>query len=262
MAEKNRHSERAIEIKSDLTYDITCLCLPEILLICSDATALSVTVVSVYEGMFARRTRHKPGLQINAPAIHPNTLPPKHHSLLQPRLPNICRLRGPGVGGMATSPLPSRGSSTWGQKKGDNWGKAGENFARRGLTHSPWPFKEIRDSACGICGSCMTCAPRMMLHPCHGRLPCHTWGASDVMGESALQTAPSQERRRAKRRRHPLCTGVHRSHSHRKMPPPPPAVDDHHPQATAKPAGVAPRGGGDCSGGTWVSCGAVLTATP
>ena len=60
-------------------------------------------------------------------------LTPKHHSLLQPRLPHPCRARGPRVGRMATSPLPSQGSPTQGQKmgnRGDNWGKIGEIFAR------------------------------------------------------------------------------------------------------------------------------------
>ena len=67
-----------------------------------------------------RRARHP-----NQCSIHPNALPPKHHSLLQPRLPNPCRLGGPRVGGMAPLPLPSRGSPTRGQKmgkKGGNWG--------------------------------------------------------------------------------------------------------------------------------------------
>ena len=34
----------------------------------------------------------------------------KHHSVLRPRLPDPCRLGGPRVGGVATSPLPSPGS--------------------------------------------------------------------------------------------------------------------------------------------------------
>ena len=54
---------------------------------------------------------------------------PKHHALLQPKLPDPCGLGGPRVGGMATLPLPSRGSPTRGQKmgkKGDNRGERGE----------------------------------------------------------------------------------------------------------------------------------------
>ena len=59
---------------------------------------------------------------------------PKHTSLLQPRLPHPCGLGGPRVGGMATSPLPSRGSPTRGQKmgkRGANRGKIRGNFAWR-----------------------------------------------------------------------------------------------------------------------------------
>ena len=66
-------------------------------------------------------------------------LSPKHHSLLQPRLHHPSRrLGGPRGGGMVTSPLPSRGSPTRGQKmgkKGDNWGG---DFARRSNVLSAW----------------------------------------------------------------------------------------------------------------------------
>ena len=49
----------------------------------------------------------------------PMLYPPKHHSQATQPLPSC-------VGGMATSPLPSRGSPTQQQKmggKGDNWGE-------------------------------------------------------------------------------------------------------------------------------------------
>jgi len=65
---------------------------------------------------------------------------PKHHSLLEPRLPNPCRLRGPRVGGMAKSPLRSRASPTRGQKMGkggDIWENEGGDFARR-ATHTEY----------------------------------------------------------------------------------------------------------------------------
>ena len=78
----------------------------------------------------AQSTRHP-----NQSSGHPSQCStPKHHSLLQPRLPDPCHLRGPRVGGMATSPLPSRGSPTRGQKmgkRGGNWGEIGGNFAWR-----------------------------------------------------------------------------------------------------------------------------------
>ena len=58
------------------------------------------------EGMFARHARHP-----SQCSGHPSQrFTPKHHSLLQPRLPNPCRLQGPHVGGMATSPLGPRSS--------------------------------------------------------------------------------------------------------------------------------------------------------
>ena len=62
----------------------------------------------------------------------PQCFTPKHHSLLQPRLPNPCRLGSPRVGGMAASPRPSRGSPTRGQKwdKRGTKGKIGKPFAR------------------------------------------------------------------------------------------------------------------------------------
>ena len=66
-----------------------------------------------------RRARHP-----NPWSGHPSQcLTPKHHSLLQPRLPDPCRLGGPRVGGMATSPLPSRGSPDMGTKNGKKWGQ-------------------------------------------------------------------------------------------------------------------------------------------
>ena len=79
-----------------------------------------------------------PGAHL-AHAQHPNQcsghpsqcFTPKHHSLLQPRRPDRCGLRGPRVGGKATSPLPSRGPQhgvkKWG--KGGPPGKIGGNFA-------------------------------------------------------------------------------------------------------------------------------------
>ena len=83
--------------------------------------AVGLRGVGVPEGTFARRA---PGTQLNALAIYPNALPPNNQSL-QPSLPDPCRLGGPRVGGLATSPLPSQGSPTrdkkWG-KGGDLWG--------------------------------------------------------------------------------------------------------------------------------------------
>ena len=81
-------------------------------------------------------------MRIHVPGAHPahpnqcsrhlsHCFTAEHPSLLQPRLPNPCRLRGPRVGGMATSPLPSQGSPTRGQtmgKKGDNWENRGKLY--------------------------------------------------------------------------------------------------------------------------------------
>ena len=59
-------------------------------------------------GTFAWRARHP-----NQCFSHlSQCFTPKHHSLLQPRLPYPCCLGGLRVGGMATSPLPFLGSPT------------------------------------------------------------------------------------------------------------------------------------------------------
>ena len=66
------------------------------------------------ESTFARHARHP-----NECSGHPSQrFTPKRHSLLQPRLPNPCRLGGPRGGGMATSPPDFSGVPNTGTKKG------------------------------------------------------------------------------------------------------------------------------------------------
>ena len=92
---------------------------------------------------FARRARQSNQCSGHRPQ-RPH--PPKHHPLLQPGLPNPCRLGGPRVGGMATSPLPSWGSPTRGQKNG---GKRGQPGGNRGKICPAHPARQGRDGGGG-----------------------------------------------------------------------------------------------------------------
>ena len=84
---------------------------------CHPPSKLQITPPTV-EGTFAWRATGARRIQINVPAIHPNALPPNITPSCSPSYLIPATLG-------ATSPLPSQGSPTRGQKiekSGDNGG--------------------------------------------------------------------------------------------------------------------------------------------
>ena len=71
------------------------------------------------------------GIPIDVPAIDPNALPPKHHSLLQPRPPKPCRLGAHMWAEWLRHPFllgrPQHGDRKW-EKRGDDWETQGKTL--------------------------------------------------------------------------------------------------------------------------------------